>query len=540
MLTKLLFPGVAGVRVERAWREGPTLHLEVVGTRHWARCPLCQRRSKRRHSPYERTIADLPCAGAHVVLHLRVRRFVCRVRWCRRKVFAERLPDLVVPYARRTARLAAHVLRAVLDLGGKPGASHLAADGTPVSARTLLRLLRALPLPANGPVRILGVDDWSRRKGRDFGTILVNLETHTVIDLLPDRTAATVAAWLRRHPALEVVSRDRAGAYADGIRQGAPQAVQVADRFHLHKNATDALERYLTRTHQALRQAAQERPSVDTPAPDARAATAEPPSLSGARAERRAQRLARYEDVVLWRARGATILTIAARVGLSQRTVKRWVHEGQFPERRRRSERPGQAAPCAVYLRTRWAEGCHNATQLWHELRARGYTGCYDSVAALVAPWRGEHYRHRGRVTVRRAAADADSAYTPHQACWLLLRPLDNLTADERAYLTRLYQACPQVALAEALVEEFGTVLRERDVDSLYTWLRHAETSGIKEVQALARSIWLDQAAVEAAVRLDWSQGQVEGQVNRLKTTKRAMYGRASLDVLRRRLVCAA
>jgi len=342
-----------------------------------------------------------------------------------------------VPYARRTARLAAHVLRAVLDLGGKPGASHRAADGTPVSARTVRRLLRALPLPAHGPVRIVGVDDWARRKGRDFGTILVNLDTHTVIDLLPDRTAATVAAWLRRHPALEVVSRDRAGAYADGIRQGAPQALPVADRFHVHKNATDARERYLTRTHQALQQAAPERPRVATPAPDARAATAEPPSLSGARAERRAQRLARYEDVVLGRARGATIRTIAARVGLSQRTVQRWVHEGQFPERRRRRERPGQAAPCVVYLRTRWAQGCHNATPLWHDLRARGYTGCDDSVAALVAPWRGEHDCQRGRVTVRRTAANTDSAYTPHQACWLLLRPLDNLTADERAYLTR-------------------------------------------------------------------------------------------------------
>ena len=540
MLTNLFFPGVAGVRVERAWREGPALHLVVVGTRRWARCPLCQRRSKRRHSQYERTLADLPCAGAGIVLHLRVRRFVCRVRWCQRKIFAERLPDLVAPYARRTVRLAAHLLRAVLDLGGKPGAAHLAAAGTGVSARTLLRLLRALPLPASGPVRILGVDDWSRRKGRAFGTILVNLETHTVIDLLPDRTSATLAAWLRQHPELEIVSRDRAGAYADGIRQGAPQALQVADRFHLHKNATDALERYLTRMHGALQQAAQERPIVTAPVAEAPAATAASPPLSPGQAERRAQRLARYEEVVALRARGASLPTIAARVGVSRRTVRYWLRAGAFPERRRRTERPGQAVPCADYLHDRWVQGCHNATQLWRELRARGYTGCYDSVAALVAPWRGERYRHRGRVKVRRPAADTDSVCTPHQACWLLLRPLDNLTADERAYLTRLYQACPQVALAEALVEEFGTVLRERDVDGLYTWLRHAETSGIKEVQALARSIWLDQAAVEAAVRLDWSQGQVEGQVNRLKTIKRAMYGRASLDVLRRRLVCAA
>jgi transposase len=539
MLTNLFFPGVAGVRVERAWRTGETLHLAVVGTRRWARCPLCQRRSKRRHSAYERTLADLPCAGAGVVLHLHVRRFVCRVRWCPRRIFAERLPDLVVPYARRTMRLARHLLRTVLALGGQPGARHLAAEGTVVSGRTLLRLLRALPLPADGPVRILGVDDWSRRKGRDFGTILVNLETHTVIDLLPDRTTATLAAWLRQHPELEVVSRDRAEAYAEAIRQGAPQAVQIADRFHLHKNATEALERYLIRKHSALRRAAHDGPGNAASLPDALRSTP-PPALSPDQAARRAARLARYEEVVALRARGASITTIAARVGLGRRTVCSWLKAGTFPERRRRTERPGQVAPFADYLRARWAEGCHNALQLWRELQGRGYTGGYGSVAALVAPWRGERYRHRGQVKTRRSSPDNTTAYTPRQVCWLLLRPPDTLTADDDAYLTRLYHACPQVALAEALVEEFGAVLREHDVEGLYTWLRRAQTSGIKEVQALARSIWLDQAAVEAAVRLDWSQGQVEGQVNRLKTTKRAMFGRASLEVLRRRLVCAA
>jgi len=314
----------------------------------------------------------------------------------------------------------------------------------------------------------------------------------------------------------------------EGIRRGAPQAVQVADRFHLRQNASDALERYLTRQHAALRAAAQ----GDTSSVDGAVEVAMPrgeivPAVEAVdvpvadeQSERCARRRARYEEVVTLRATGASSHTIAARVGLGQRTVQRWLHAGHFPERRRRSERLGQATPFAAYLRDRWAQGCHNATQLYRELRARGYTGCYGSVAALVAPWRGPRYRHRGRVKVRRPRRPSDQrAYTPRRVCWLLLRPTDALTPDEQSYLSRLYKACPQVAVAEALVEEFAGVLRERDVDGLYHWLRGAETSGIKELQAFARTIWLDRAAVEAAVRVDWSNGQVEGQVNRLKTT---------------------
>jgi transposase len=462
------------------------------------------------------------------------------VRWCRRKVFAERVPDLAAPFARRTTRLTAECLRAAFDLGGEPGARHLAGEGTAISPRTLLRLVRVAPQPAAGAVRVLGVDDWSRRKGRDFGTILVNLEQHRIIDLLADRTAGTLAAWLRGHPEVEVVSRDRSGAYAEGIRLGAPQAQQVADRFHLHKNATDALEHYLIRQHAALRQAARAA-ARPTPALTRSPTAVAAPPLAAEPTERRARRLARYEALRALHARGATCRTIALRLGISERTVQRWLQAGHFPERRRRSERPGLVSRYVAYLQARWVEGCHNATRLYRELQDRGFGGSYASVAALVAPWREEHYRHRGQIRSRQPPRPAADSYaTPRRVCWLLLRPEGDLTDAERDFHSHLYTACPQVSTAQELVKEFARALRERDVDGLYAWLRQAEASGIREMLGLVRGIWLDRPAVEAAVQMEWSNGQVEGSVNKLKLTKRAMYGRAKFDLLRRRLLHAA
>ncbi len=189
------------------------------------------------------------------------------------------------------------------------------------------------------------------------------------------------------------------------------------------------------------------------------------------------------------------------------------------------------------YLRERWAHGCQNARRLWQDLHQRGYTGGYGSVAACVRPWRGDQYRWRGQVQTRTRSAAADSALSPRQVCWLLLRPAATLSADERAYLARLATACPQVTLARTLVEGFGTVFQEHNVDGLYAWLRQAGQSGIRELAAIAHSIWADRRAVQAAVQMEWSNGQVEGQVNRLKVLKRTMYGRATFDLLRLRVL---
>jgi transposase len=552
MLTDLFFPHIPGVRVERLWRDETALHLAVAATRRWARCPLCQRRSRRRHSQYERTLADLPCADARVMVHLRVRRFVCRVRWCRRQIFAERLPDLVAPFARRTARLSARLLQTAFDLGGAPGARHLAGEGVGVSARTLLRLLRSAPLPVAGPVRVLSVDDWARRRGRTYGTILVNLETHTVIDVLPDREAATLAAWLARHPEIEVVSRDRAGAYAEGIRQGAPQALQVADRWHLMKNVGDAVERALTPRYAVLRAAAeavlhdeQERlaalspdRAVDPP-PDAfPAVPLERPGAGRAVAQQRRQE--RYAAVQELRGQGLSIAEVARRLHLARKTVRRLAAAATCPAR---VPRRHLLAPFEPYLRYRWAQGCRNARALFDELRARGYRGSYPHLRHALRGWRDQPARHglsAGVATPPPPELPSLRPISPRQARWLLLGPAEDLDDGERAFLRHLLALCPEIHTIQDLAQRFCTLVRERDAAALEPWLCATEAEGCAELRGFAEGVRRDRAAVDAALTLAWSQGPTEGKVNKLKVLKRSAFGRSAFDLLRIRVLHAA
>jgi transposase len=532
-VSQLLFPGAPQVRVHDIVRTGSGLVI-FASTRGAARCPHCRHRSKRVHSHYERHLSDVACGGCAVTVALRVRRLRCATPGCR--IFGERLHHVVIPHVHRTARATGLIVEEGFALGGRPGARAAKRLGLQVSKSTVLRVLRAQPLPPAELVRVLGVDDFAFRKGRRYGTILVNLELHQVIDLLPDRTAATLAAWLRAHPEVRIVSRDRAGAYAEGARDGAPQAQQIADRFHLTKNVTEALGRYLARHVRVLRQANEvSSPPADQPPADRPSATASQRTQQR-RQERRDYRLARYEQVHALRAQGASLVTIAQQTGIARRTVQRFLNASSFPERRPRLRRAPSIAPYLPYLRERWAAGCHNAFRLWQEVCTQGFAGSYGVVADCLRAWR-HHPADAPPAATTLVLSDDPS---PRQVCWLLLRPMDKLTEAERTYLSRLYQVFPKVAVAESLVEEFATILREKDVSGWYAWLHGLEISGIPELQAVAHSMWQDRAAIEAAVQQEWSNGQVEGAVNRLKTTKRTMYGRANFDLLKLRVLHAA
>jgi transposase len=426
----------------------------------------------------------------------------------------------------------------------------------PASRATLLRLVRAAPLPPFDTPRVLGVDDWAFRRGQRYGTILVDLERRRPVDLLPDRSGSGLATWLREHPGVEIISRDRAGAYADGARQGAPAAIQVADRFHLSANVGELLERVLASQRTALHQGAA---AVDLalaeatpPETEARlAAPATPPGQTRAQEEqqaRRAQRLARYEAVLALHQQGYSQVAISKQVGLGRKTVRRYLRSDAFPEHAPSALRPTSLAPYDRYLRTRWAEGCHNAHQLWQEIRSQGFPGQAAVVRQYLARWRPQPGRP-GRPS--RQAAESDRSprrpaplptrvLSPRQARWLLLRAWDALTPEEQLYRTALLDENPAIREAQHLAADYGALLRAKDHPALATWFERAEASALPEIRSFATGLRRDQAAVEAAITSVWSNGQTEGQVNRLKALKRQMFGRAKLDLLRKRFLYAA
>ncbi len=294
-------PHLKGLRFDHIEVSEGHIVLTVTAIRATAACPLCQQRSRTVHSSYTRTVADLPWSDAAVTLRVQTRRFECPVEACARKIFCERLTSFVAVYGRRTHHARASLERSGLALAGRAGARAAATQRTPVSRTTLLRLVRALPCLPVEDLTVVGVDDFARRKGRTYGTIVCDLVRHRPVDLLPERSADSWAAWLALHPTIEVVSRDRGHPYGEGTTRGAPDAVQVADRWHLLRNAGAALERLVTHEQAALRQAAQA--DVDaTVEADAVALAPEAAARRQTKAERQqrarlAARVARYEQV---------------------------------------------------------------------------------------------------------------------------------------------------------------------------------------------------------------------------------------------------
>lgn len=536
-------PGCIIDRLEQAER-GLILYAHVKGT--MAACPTCQQASLSIHSSYVRSPRDLPLGEQAMCLRLRIRRFRCRNPACPRQIFAERLPTWLPVYAQRTLRLTRILQTVGLTVGGEAGVRLLGQLRIPTSGRTLLRLLRCLQVPAETAVRVLGVDDWAIRKGRTYGTLLVDLERHRPIDLLPDRSATTLATWLQQHPALEIITRDRATEYTRGASEGAPQAVQVADRWHLLQNLRQMLERLMHRLYPQVKQLAvsgAEGLATGVQLSRPRTRLRLDPQDKRAIAASRTQAQALYQQVQTLHKRGCSMRQIARQLSISRTTVHKYCVAETFPERAQRLLSPSMLDAYLPYLIIRHQAGCEDAKQLWRELGEQGYPGTSRQVSRWLRQRRQAAatpgpYREAVVVAIKARAEQTSDGELPSykQLTWLLIRAPETLAATEAHILRHICQDS-RIEQTYQLAQQFCKMIRHHDVSPLDAWLHACKTSSLAELINFATGICQDYLAVRAALTTEWSNGQTEGQVNRLKFLKRQMYGRANFDLLRLRVL---
>ena len=505
----------SGLVVESVSDSSDLISLAVRSQALMAKCPLCGAASRRIHSRYVRRVADLPCAGRRICLRVTARRFVCEVPHCRRRIFAERFGDGIVPLrSRRTARLECIVHHLGLALGGRPAASFAKRLMLPVSNDTLLRIVRRRTCPRTEPLIVAGIDDWAFRKNHRYGTIVCDLERRRIVALLPDREIATVQAWLSDHPGIKVVSRDRGGGYGEAVAKALPDATQIADRWHLMENLSAAFLEAVRRSMRVIRAA------IGTTTIDPELLTcAERLQYEGylRRKEINAAIMALFRDAV-------PLKEIVRRTGHSRKLVRQ-VSRGESTDIFR--TRQSTLDPHLPFLEAQWAEGCRNGTELWRRLQAQGFRGSLR----VVSEWATR--RRRADKATDRQLQKVPPARTISR---LMTTARDHLSKADTVTIAAIEARVPALVEARKLIESFQLMVRNKLVTDVDPWIATASGSLIA---SFARGVIKDKAAVCAAITEPWSNGQTEGQITKLKLVKRQMYGRAKIDLLQARLVGA-
>jgi transposase len=567
-MNELLFPPDVQLHIEHIEKVGQHIDITVRSDRGEAMCPCCQTISDEIHGQYWRHPQDLACFGFTVQLHIEVRRFTCAEETCLRQTFGERFTEWLPYKARRTGRLKQQHLAIANELGGEAGCRLSRFLGMPISGDTLIREIRQAPKPAEQTARVVGVDDWAIRKGCTYGTILVDLEKHQPIDMLDSRAADVVTEWLQAHPEIKVISRDRGKEYIKAATEGAAQAEQVADRWHLLKNLREAVESFLRKKPVCLQAAAQETAplkeeyNASLEQNESRQAVTESVTTNPVqatpesymekpvtkaeqdKATRHGRRQERYDRVRQLHQGGLSKRAIARQLKISTRTVKKYIEADECPQYATGRVRPSKLTPWLHDLEEKWQSGCTNATQLWREIEEKGFQGSRGLVARWAAKQRKllpvENRYSRQQPTdvkpelLRRAQPVPWSA---QRASWLVILDDDKLDDEEKLARTRMLAADTEMTTVAQLTQRFVQMVKERQKGDLDQWLDDVVASGIQALNSFANGIRGDLAAVRNALHMSWSNGQVEGQVNRLKFIKRQMYGRANFDLLRKRVL---
>jgi len=513
------------------------LEIRIISNRTSSLCPICSLPSSAIHSYYRRHPIELPCTGRIVRLILCVKKFFCRTESCLRKIFTERLPELIEPSSRLTTRLRTLVQAIGVAFNANGGARLGVQMGFHVSRMTMLFSLHLLAVQPVKQVKHVGIDDFAWKRGLRYGTVIIDLDTHQIIDILPDRETESVRTWLAAHPEIEVVSRDRGGAYADGAAQGAPQAIQCADRWHICKNIGDAIEDYLKRQPLSIPVPAQSPSETkETPLPASTKALRKQELLSEETFVRKQGIVGKVREM---HQQGISGHGIAAELGLARGTVRKYLHCEGPVRRAPRTRKTSILDPFYDYLCQRWNEETPTALQLFEELQEKGFQGGLSIVKDFVTRLRRglSGMKHPPRVITTKGVPPTLS---PRELRWLLAKQEKNLTSEEQQSLVKLLATSEEIGHLYHFLHTFLQMLRERKPELLNGWMKEVRESKIKELVSFVNGIDRDYDAVRAGLTYSWSQGPVEGTVNKIKTHKRLMYGRASFPLLRKKMLCQA
>jgi transposase len=488
-----------------------TVRAEAI----FAPCPICAAPSRRIHSRYIRHVSDLPASGRLVRLHIVTRRFCCEAPQCPRRIFAERFDETVLPVrSRRTARLEGLVHHLGLALGGRPAAAFAKRLMLPVSNDTLLRVVRRRARSDAGQPSVIGIDDWAFRRNHRYGTIVCDLERRRVVALLPDREITTIEAWLAAHPEIEIVSRDRGGGYGEAVAKALPRAIHVADRWHLFENASAAFLDAVRKSMRSIRTAIG-------------ATTINPELLTCAERLQYEGYLRREETnaaIMALTKDGVSIKQIVRMTGYSRGLVRQIIRGHRTDVFRVRISALDAYLP---WLDAQWAAGCRKGAELWRRVKARGFHGS----SRVVSEWATR--RRRAEKASDQNLQKVPSARTIAR---LMTMARDHLSKADSITVAAIEAGVLALVEARTLVERFHVMIRMKIEADLESWIAEASASLLA---SFAAGIAKSKAAVRAAITQPWSNGQTEGQVNKLKMVKRQMYGRAKVDLLEARLIGA-
>jgi transposase len=492
------------------------------------RCPSCHKYSNHIHSTYKRTVQDLPCFAHKTHLQLFAHKFYCRNPHCPEKIFTERFGDAIAPYKRMTNRLSELLSSLILQLSGRRAERLCRLLHIQMSDSTLERMLYQKPLPEIKTPKVLGVDDWAVKKRHRYGSILVDLEKHKIIDVLQDRETTALQKWLEEHPGVQIVSRDRYANYSNAITAALPHARQVVDRWHLLQNLCTDLKRLVERNHQHLKYIRYkqiqklQRARITLSHRKVKKAAAK----HTASFQRRSHQIRQIKG--LYR-KGMPLKAIARTLGMGRSTVKKYLHLKEPPCRR-----PSYQVNIALfdpYIRKRLKEVAGiKLQQLYLEIKQRGYNGSRSTACAYF-------HRYINGASRPRAPRLPDIFYLPSKVSFLLLKKQEQLRDGELKLVKTLCKHCPEIQTAYQMTTEFKEMMEQQQGSCLQRWIDKVIVSGSSELKSFAKGLLSDFEAVKNAFTLPWSNGPVEGLINKLKTIKRLMYGRASFELLRKKLL---